>query len=1081
MSKSTGKRKRGFVHTVVDLSDEEPAPAELIIPHSDYSTSRKDPKRQLIYHSLLGDESPALFSSTPTSQPKISKSNTFPPLDHFLSVSDAFDNEIPLGTDDVDEEVARGHMDDSESDDWDSSDEEEPGTVGQEKKKRNARGDAALMYWLGHVDTYVSELLRLDGRNYALNQENCFGCSSPLTSRYRCNDCQDSRLWCEQCMVETHAYLPFHKIKQWNGTHFQPTSLHKLGHFLPLGHLTGQRCPCIDLAPVKTLTVLDTSGLHTLNVKYCGCGQVEGEYRQLLRARLYPATHKTPRTVATFRLLEHFQLLSFVSKVSVREYCTALERSSSNITCVEVENRYRELLRMVREWRLLKTLKRHGRGHDPTGYKGTRDGECVVRCAACPLPGINLPLNWRVEPLEKRWIYRLFLAMDANFRCCRLRVSSEQADPGLIQGFQYIAPVKAFQEFLLKFGKDVSQNINTCHNHNALRLASMRRDPGLAATGIAVTECSRHESKFPNSVVDLQSGERYVNMDFTLIAVLRRLLPESALVSYDVMCQYIKNLYWRFESVYGSEWCPDLPAEKFEGAIPKFHLPAHIDKCGTEFNLNYISRTGRTNGEGPERNWSITNGLASSTKVMGPGSRNDTLDDHFGFSNWRKRTLYPAQFLQWAKKATKKRERAVQAFWEFDQGITKEQRSLWKAAVEAWEKDAENPNPYASTVKPITFHKVRLQLAQAEAKALEKEKRRPDEDPEISLASLISEGLELREQQRRLRYDTKQLGLHSTDRARYKIVERANSLRRHLDAWCAAQATLFPKVPSIRASLAKKNNSNAATDIPLLLPSDILRDCACSSEALDIQWQLEYAQAEDMLEQVRQALLQRTYLYSWKDKYSHGQRDSTRSSATIEKVQNKINACAVRYRISRVALLVLGKTLKKSSDWQNHLKELKDEDLRALTQENFDADKEKDARMSWIWCTEGVNKSGEKQMADALRIAWLKARARAHRYQEECLLLQEEMRRILETFRFEQEEWSERSGADSVAVSGSDELPMLVLEPEAEEGRRAYAAYQVYVRKQMEEECSMCWKEIPMRFLDGIGAIRLNDDVYNFV
>ncbi|KAK7464179.1 hypothetical protein VKT23_006345 [Stygiomarasmius scandens] len=731
---------------------------------------------------------------------------------------------------------------------------------------------------------------------------------------------------------------------------------------------------------------------------------------------------------------------------------------------------------MVREWRLLKTLKRHGRGHDPTGYKGTRPGECVVLCAACPLPGINLPLNWQDVPLDQRWIYRLFLAMDVNFRCCRLRVSSEQADPGLIHGFQYFAPVKAFNDFLLKFGKDVHQNINTCHNHNALRLASMRRDPGLAATGLAVTECSRHECKLPNSIVDLQLGERYINMDFTIISVLRRMLPDSALVSYDVMCQYIKNLYWQFESVYGPEWCPDLPPENFEGAIPKFHLPAHIDECGTEFNLNYTPGTGRTNGEGPERNWSISNGLAASTKVMGPGSCHDTLDDHFGFSNWRKRTLYPTQFLQWAKKATKKRERAVQAFWDFDQGVTEQQRKLWKAAVDAWEKDTDNPNPYASTVKPVTFQKVRLQLAQAEAKTLEKEKRKPDEDPEMSFASLIGEGLALREQQRRLRYDTKQLNAHSTDRAKYKIIERANSLRRHIDAWCAAQATLFPKAPSIRGSRIKK------TDIPLLLPSDILRDCTCSPEALDIQWQLEFAQAEDMLEQIRQALLQRTYLYTWKDKYTHGQRDSTHSSGTIEKIQNKINACAVRYRVSRVALLTLGKALKRSSDWQCHLKELKDEDLRVLTQDNFNAEKEEEAWMSWIWCTDGVNKDGEREMVDALRIAWLKARARACRYQEECLLLQEEMCRILETYRFEQKEWSERSEADSQSVAlDSEEFPMYALEPEVLEGKKAYAAYQVYVRKQMEEECKKCWKEIPVRFLDGVGAIRLNDKVYNFV
>ncbi|KAK7464175.1 hypothetical protein VKT23_006341 [Stygiomarasmius scandens] len=139
---STQKRKCGFISTVVDLSDDEdvskPSPAQqLVIPHSDYSTSRKDPKRRLIHHSLLNDETSAIFTPV-TSHPKIPKSNTLPALDRFLSLSDALDSEIPLGVDDTDRDMVRRHMDDSDTDE-DESDGEEPDT-GKEKRKRNARG-----------------------------------------------------------------------------------------------------------------------------------------------------------------------------------------------------------------------------------------------------------------------------------------------------------------------------------------------------------------------------------------------------------------------------------------------------------------------------------------------------------------------------------------------------------------------------------------------------------------------------------------------------------------------------------------------------------------------------------------------------------------------------------------------------------------------------------------------------------------------------------------------------------------------------------------------------------------------------
>lgn len=50
---------------------------------------------------------------------------------------------------------------------------------------------------------------------------------------------------------------------------------------------------------------------------------------------------------------------------------------------------------MIREWRHIRLLKRSGRGHDPSGSKGTKEGECAVLCPACPIPGINLPLNWK--------------------------------------------------------------------------------------------------------------------------------------------------------------------------------------------------------------------------------------------------------------------------------------------------------------------------------------------------------------------------------------------------------------------------------------------------------------------------------------------------------------------------------------------------------------------------------------------------------------------------------------------------------------------------------------------------------------
>ena len=70
--------------------------------------------------------------------------------------------------------------------------------------------------------------------------------------------------------------------------------------------------------------------------------------------------------------------------------------------------------------------------------------------------------------------------------------------------------------------------------------------------------------------------------------------------------------------------------------VPKFHLPAHVEECNLAFSFNLTKGVGRTDGEAPERGWANINPAAQSTKEMGPGSRRDTLDDHFGDWNWKK-------------------------------------------------------------------------------------------------------------------------------------------------------------------------------------------------------------------------------------------------------------------------------------------------------------------------------------------------------------------------------------------------------------------------------------------------------------
>ncbi len=57
--------------------------------------------------------------------------------------------------------------------------------------------------------------------------------------------------------------------------------------------------------------------------------------------------------------------------------------------------------------------------------------------------------------------------------------------------------------------------------------------------------------------------------------------------------------------------------------------------CQTKFSLNYRLYMGRTDGENIERRWAWLNPASLSTHKMGPGARQDALDDQWSFWNWR--------------------------------------------------------------------------------------------------------------------------------------------------------------------------------------------------------------------------------------------------------------------------------------------------------------------------------------------------------------------------------------------------------------------------------------------------------------
>jgi len=97
---------------------------------------------------------------------------------------------------------------------------------------------------------------------------------------------------------------------------------------------------------------------------------------------------------------------------------------------------------------------------------------------------------------------------------------------------------------------------------------------------------------------------------------LQRAPTLNLVVSYDIVCQWHKNLWHRMK-VLPHSWHVDRGKTKVTFLVPKFHLPAHIEFCNNTFSFNFNRGVGRTDGEGPERGWDHINPMAASTKDQG--------------------------------------------------------------------------------------------------------------------------------------------------------------------------------------------------------------------------------------------------------------------------------------------------------------------------------------------------------------------------------------------------------------------------------------------------------------------------------
>ncbi|KAI9431761.1 hypothetical protein H4582DRAFT_1822014 [Lactarius indigo] len=810
-----------------------------------------------------------------------------------------------------------------------------------------------MKQWVELRDRYLHVLLEMEGRG---RSDKCSMCSKK--PEIKCLDCFGPLLFCKDCCLEAHRNSPFHRPLLWNATHYTPVTLHSLGFVLCIGH-GGMPCPrtpegpstnpdisdrlfdSLDMSPdsndsdssrVQTadsgnplFTVVDRSGIFDMEVVFCICPGMDNIGEQLLQSGLFPSTFWQIEILFTFTVLEDFILDNLECKTTAQQYYSKLQSMTSKMFPNNVQNRYKQLLRASRQWRDLKGRMESGLGHQSEG-ESCPDGAMAIFCPACPQPGINLPKDWKtLYPPDQ--LIRTFI-MDRNVSAEHMRHRSGDKDVALSAGMAFMANPDSYKAHL-QCGKEIAQP-STCNTYRAIEQANSSRTH-LDVTGIGATACC-HGFFVPTSVVDFQKGERQINMDYSICKALSYNMEDIpvALVMYDIMCQYRVHFQERVKC------SPELSLPSsltLRMGIGLFHIHGHQDSCLPRFSPSYIPGAKQVDGEIIETLWAPLNNISRSIRGMSLDHRQEVLDSHINYSNWKKLVrIVPSLLKRW-KRLDSGLDASAKAYKALNQHF--------KHKSEQWLKDDEGAQQERQKT-PSSMDIYDTVKEKAPSRAAIQQQLTEEESRDHSIqgeTSWISCGLKIQE----LQYDTDDVPVWSMgDYAEYDNVDDIDG---------SGNPGLGPSghyhgAPTSDGSGMESSN---VEDIPLLLPSSLGWEW-CSSRGIKSlamkEAKLRYAQANDSIHRIRLALGFKSALFRTQVRDARTQKTKTRAWTAVHGVDSTVHEHARNYCMARDAYL---RVQEESGDFPE-LPPLHPTDLRISTTILGAAQVgQRNKQLPWIW------------------------------------------------------------------------------------------------------------------------------------
>ncbi|KAI5993014.1 hypothetical protein EDD15DRAFT_2367807 [Pisolithus albus] len=958
--------------------------------------------------------------------------------------------------------------------------------------------------WIHHKEDLLRIMLEMEAPP---SPRNCARCGKDGV--YRCTDCMHQLLLCTDCCRLVHNVHPFHRIQQWTGEFFQEAALHMTGLKLQLGH-DGAPCPSaiigqqgpqsggrlnkaamdieggplpmndeqwedIDEIPLhlrppsgsKYLTVIDVTGVHFVLVEQCQCEGADSYHLQLFRAKLCASTFEKPSTVFTFAVLDDFLRDNLECGTSGMNYYSKLRRLTSNVFPHLVPNRYRELLRLARQWRLLKLLKWNG-------FKQTMDrpsqGDLALFCAACPQPGIN------VDPTDdlNDWKFTRTVVMDGNFKAEHMHEKRPDDQVWLMDGRGFMVTHPPYQAYL-KATPHITEK-STCNNHRAISQANISRGK-LRSTGIGATACARHGCFYPHSVVDFQKGERQLNMDYSLSNALSHNMMGIAnvLCFYDINCSYMKNLRKRVDN---SDFLHIPSSLRIIPGIGIWHVHGHKEECYARYAPLFIKGSGWVDGEIIETLWSILNVVSSSTRGMSSPHRQELLDFQMNDSNFMKMIRIVEHLSQKLKAARISVTMAREAFKKLDEAVPSSHRAAWhiqeQSALSGRVQDVSVMDIFEIQLKKEapTIRTIELKLLEATSQP----------GVQRGAASWLTRGLEIEEAEIMLSITRKECGKFPSEIKRLAMARRADRLASERSRFVAdGQIYMEPlnvgalsdehedyvNVPEDDARhdsgggdiFPEDEDSNESADegiemgapkmstiSHLPLPSNVGVDrchAAGVHALLDMELQLRIGQANDALHGLRLALADKAVVFRGVVRQAKSYSTRTRAWQIVNSIDSSVKQHAAIYRRCREAMIALGADVDTLSRFQELLNSHLTVDTAAFTQ---NAHSHRSSNLPWFWSIDIPRDTTSKSwLTEFYRIHWLRAKAVKDRWEEEEELLASEFQWAINFFKYRARKWNEK--CVSCKVAG-----LL--------GAASYAARQKAIYEQLAEQGATKWQNM---------------------